>query len=111
MGKRVGVFGWGIVAPKSPNIEVFRRNLHAAGSWLEPFNGFGPDNFLAGTPEFHFSDYQAWIGERVAPRNFQRLADKMELPTLYAIGAFIQSLKQNPGVEKVMQELGPRAHV
>lgn len=111
MGKRVGVFGWGIVAPKSPNIETFRKNLHAAGSWLEPFNGFGPDNFLAGTPEFNFSDYQAWIGERFAPRNFQRLTDKMELPTLYAIGAFIQSLKQNPGVEKVMQELGQRAHV
>jgi len=111
MGKRVGVFGWGIVAPKSPNIETFRRNLHSAGSWLAPFNGFGPDNFLAGTPEFNFADYQGWVGQRFAPRNFQRLADKMDSPTLYAIGAFIQALQQNPGVEQVMQELGPRAHV
>ena len=82
-----------------------------AESWLAPFNGFGPDNFLAGTPDFCFQDYQAWIGQRFAPRNFQRLADKMDLPTLYAIGAFIQSLGQNPGLEQVLQELGPRAHV
>jgi hypothetical protein len=53
---RVGVFGWGIVAPKSPNIDAFRRNLASSDSWLAPFNGFGPDNFLVGTPEFQFSD-------------------------------------------------------
>jgi len=111
MSTRVGVFGWGIVAPKSPNIEAFSRNLHKAGSWLAPFNGFGPDNFLAGTPEFRFEDYHDWIGQRFAPRNFQRLADKMDLPTLYAVGAFIQALGQNPGIEKVLQELGSGAHV
>ena len=46
--KRIGVFGWGIVAPKSPNIEAFERNLEEAGTWLEPFRGFGPSNFLVG---------------------------------------------------------------
>jgi 3-oxoacyl-(acyl-carrier-protein) synthase len=100
-----------VVAPKSPNIEAFCRNLHSAESWLAPFHGFGPDNFLAGTPDFNFADYQGWIRQRFAPRNFQRLADKMDLPTLYAIGAFIQSLEQNAGLEQALQELGPRAHV
>ena len=38
---RVGVFGWGIVAPKSPNIEAFARNLEKSESWLTPFDGFG----------------------------------------------------------------------
>lgn len=111
MHKRIGVFGWGIVAPKSPNIETFRRNLTSSDSWLAPFNGFGPDNFLVGTPEFDFAAYHGWVGERFAPRHFQRLVDKMDYPSLYAVGAFIQSLAQNPGIEQVLQELKGQAHV
>ncbi len=111
MNKRIGVFGWGVVAPKSPNIEAFRHNLESSESWLAPFNGFGPDNFLVGTPQFDFADYHGWVGERFAPRHFQRLVDKMDFPALYAVGAFIQSLGQNPGIEKVLQDLGSETHV
>ena len=60
-GKRIGIFGWGIVAPKSPDVETFERNLMSAESWMEPFNGFGPDNFLVGNQEFDFSAYKEWI--------------------------------------------------
>ena len=44
---RIGIFGWGVVAPRSPDVETFERNLSSHESWMEPFNGFGPDNFLA----------------------------------------------------------------
>jgi 3-oxoacyl-[acyl-carrier-protein] synthase II len=108
---RVGVFGWGIVAPKSPNIDAFARNLAKSESWLTPFEGFGPSNFLVGQPEFSFEDYKAWIDARFAPRHYQNLKEKMDYPSLYAIGAFIQALEQNPGLEKLMQELGSQAHV
>src|SRR5262249_55166223 len=99
------------VAPKSPTIDVFRENLSSADTWLTPFNGFGPDNFLVGQPDFDFGAYQAWIGERFAPRHFQRFVDKMDYPSLYAAGPFIQSLGQNPGLEGVLQELGAQTHV
>jgi 3-oxoacyl-[acyl-carrier-protein] synthase II len=105
------VYGWGIVAPKSPNIEAFRKNLASAETWLTPFDGFGPDNFLTGTPDFQFSDYEDWIKARFAPRHYQKLKEKMGLPSLYAVGAFIQSLSQNPGIEKELRELGTQAHV
>lgn len=108
---RFGVFGWGLVAPKSPNIAAFRKNLESSESWLCPFNGFGPDNFLVGEPEFCFNEYQDWIGQRFAPRHFQKLKEKMDHPALYAIGAFIQSLEQNPGIEAELQSLGSLAHV
>jgi 3-oxoacyl-(acyl-carrier-protein) synthase len=108
---RVGVFGWGIVAPKSPNIDAFARNLATSESWLTPFEGFGPSNFLVGEPEFRFEDYKAWIDARFAPRHYQNLKEKMDYPSLYAIGAFIQALEQNPELEKLMQELGGQAHV
>ena len=108
---RFGVFGWGIVAPKSPNISAFARNLELSASWLSPFDGFGPGNFLAGTPEFRFDEYREWIDRRFAPRHFQTLKAKMDLPTQYALGAFIQALAQNPGVEAELKSLGGQAHV
>jgi 3-oxoacyl-(acyl-carrier-protein) synthase len=107
----MGIFGWGIVAPKSPDVDAFARNLESSASWLEPFNGYGPDNFLVGKPQFDFTAYEGWVKERFAPRHFKRLVEKMDYPALYAVGAFIQALGQNPGLEQVLQGLGTQAHV
>ncbi|HEY0839278.1 MAG TPA: beta-ketoacyl synthase, partial [Vulgatibacter sp.] len=109
--RRVGIFGWGVVAPKSPDVEAFERNLGSSSSWLSPFDGFGPSNFLVGMPEFRFADYKGWIDERFPPTRFSQLEKKMGQPTQYAVGAFIQSLRQNPGIEAVLHELGLEAHV
>lgn len=111
MNKRVGLFGWGIVAPKSPNVAAFRKNLELSESWLTPFEGFGPNNFLVGEPEFKFDDYREWIDSRFPPRHFRNLKEKMDAPSLYAIAAFIQALGQNPELEKLLCELRRQAHV
>jgi len=108
---RIGVFGWGIVAPKSPDIDTFASNLESSESWLEPFNGFGPDTFLVGTPAFDIERYRTWIAERFPPRRFAQLVEKMDQPTLYAVGAFIQALGQNPGIETDLRRLGTAAHI
>ncbi len=108
---RTGVFGWGVVAPKSPNIEAFEHNLESSESWLSPFNGYGPDNFLVGRPEFDFEAYAPWINQRCTPRHFHNLKEKMDMPALYAMGAFIQAMGQNPGLETELKELGQKAHV
>lgn len=109
--RRVGVFGWGVVAPRSRDVEAFVRNLESQESWLTPFDGFGPDNFLVGRPEFDLRDYEGWIAERFPPNRFQQIERKMGLPVQFAIGSFIQALSQNPGIEAELQALGPRAHV
>jgi 3-oxoacyl-(acyl-carrier-protein) synthase len=109
--KRIGIFGWGIVAPKSPNIEAFEKNLDKATNWLVPFGGFGPCNFLVGEPDFDFSDYQPWIEDRFQPRKYSQLEDKMGNMVKYAIGAYIQALNQNPGIEKLLQHLRTGAHI
>ncbi len=108
---RVGVFGWGIVAPKAPNVDAFARQLEHPESWLTQFNGFGPDCFLVGKPEFSFLEYKAWVDERFPPNRFSQLVEKMDMPTQFAIGAFVQALGQNPGIEQELQRLGPAAHV
>src|SRR5690349_21531412 len=109
--RRKAVLGWGVVAPRSANIEEFAKNLEGGESWLSPFNGFGRDSFLVGQPKFDFRDYQPWIEQRFPPSRFNQLKDKMDFTTLYAIGAFIQALHQNPGIERELQALGSAAHV
>jgi 3-oxoacyl-[acyl-carrier-protein] synthase II len=109
--KRIGVFGWGVVAPRSPDIETFEHNLERPDSWLTPFQGFGPSNFLVGDPEFDFETYHDWFDQRFPPAKFSQLKDKMGPMVLSCIGAFIQSLRQNPGIEQYLQALGTQAHV
>jgi 3-oxoacyl-[acyl-carrier-protein] synthase II len=109
--KRIGVFGWGVVAPKSPDIEAFEHNLERADSWLSPFRGYGQSNFLVGYPEFDFETYHAWFDQRFPPAKFSQLKEKMGPMVKYAIGAFLQSLSQNPGMETYLQSLGTRCHV
>ncbi len=109
--KRIGIFGWGVVAPKSPNIERFEENLEHADTWLSPFTGYGQSNFLVGDPDFDFETYHAWFDERFPPAKFAQLKDKMGPMVQFAIGAFIQSLDQNPGIEQYLQSLGTQCHV
>lgn len=109
--KRIGIFGWGVVAPKSPDIDVFEKNLERATSWLEPFDGFGPSHFLVGRPEFDFEVCKAWIDARFEPRKYAQLNSKMGNTVKYAVGAFIQALGQNPGLEALLADLGTEAHV
>ncbi len=107
----VAVFGWGIVAPKSANVGEFERNLEQASTWLEPFEGFGKSSFLVGNPKFDLADYQSWISTRFAPSRYKQLLEKVDPVGLYSVGAFIQSLEQNPGIEQELAALGPLAHV
>lgn len=109
--KRIGIFGWGVVAPRSPDIVAFERNLARPDSWLTPFQGFGPSNFLVGEPDFDFSAYRPWFGERFPPARYSQIDEKMGPMAKYAIGAFIQACSQNPGIEGYLSGLGPRCHV
>ncbi|HUP49651.1 MAG TPA: beta-ketoacyl synthase N-terminal-like domain-containing protein [Thermoanaerobaculia bacterium] len=109
--KRIGIFGWGVIAPKSPDIDAFERNLERTDTWLEPFRGFGPSNFLVGYPDFDFERYHDWFDARFPPAKFAQLKEKMGPMVQYAIGAFIQALGQNPGIEAFLQSLGTKCHV
>lgn len=108
---RIGVFGWGIVAPGASNIGEFAEVLDRPGSQLTPFAGFGPSNFLVGQPPFDFGAYEAWFASRFPPNRFRALDKKFGTPTKYAVGAFIQALGQNEDMEAELRKLGSEAQV
>lgn len=109
--RRIGVFGWGIVAPGARNIDAFRESMTHADHWLTRFEGFGPSNFLVGDPKFDFADYKPWIDARFPPSRFALLDRKFGTPTKYAIAAFVQALGQNPELEAELRGLRELAHV
>lgn len=109
--KRAAIFGWGLVAPGAATIDEFAQVLASGSPLLEPFHGFGKDSFLVGRPRFDFSVYEPWVAERFPSSRSKQLAEKMDLTTLYAIGAFIQALGQNQGLEQQLRDLKTQAHV
>lgn len=109
--RRIAIFGWGIVAPRSPNIDSFLENLEEGESWLQPFEGFGPSNFLVGQPEFDFGAYKEWIDKRFRPNRYSQLKGKMDESVLFSVGAFIQALGQNEILEKELQKAGMGTHI
>lgn len=109
--KRVAVFGWGLVAPGAANISEFEQMLRTADTHLEPFAGFGRGPFLVGHPKFDFADYEPWLATRFPPSRARQLREKMDETSLFAIGAFIQALGQNPALEGLLRELRQEAHV
>ena len=109
--KRIGIFGWSVVAPRSQDISEFRENLRSGSTWMEPFTGFGPSNFLVGVPKFDLERYRPWVEERFKPARFSQLAKHSGDPVRYAVGAFIDALAQNPGIETTLRELGQQTHV
>ncbi len=108
---RIGIFGWGLVGPQVSTVDEFRRKIRQGGTWLEPFNGFGPDNFMVGMPRFEFGVYKPWIDERFEASRFAQIEKKLGANVKFAIGCFIQALAQNPGIEQTLVDFGLGTHI
>jgi 3-oxoacyl-(acyl-carrier-protein) synthase len=112
-GRRIGVYGWGVVAPGARHVDRLSALLEANTSALAPDRRpeFGPGLFAVGDPDFDFADYEAWIRERHGDAYVARLRAKMGDNVLFAIGAAVQALAGAPGLEPLLRELDDRCHV
>ena len=63
---RVGIYGWGVVAPGARNVPALEQLLRSGRSALVPSGcpELGPGLFAVGAPDFSFEDYAPWIAER-----------------------------------------------
>ena len=89
---RIGVFGWGLVAPGARDIDAFASMMLGQDSQLSRFDGFGPSNFLVGNPSFDFAAWRPWIDARFPPNRYPLLERKFGDPAKFAIASFIQAL-------------------
>jgi 3-oxoacyl-[acyl-carrier-protein] synthase II len=103
---RVGIYGWGVVAPGARNVRALEQLLRSGRSALMPSGRpeLGPGLFAVGAPDFSFDDYAPWIAERRGEAYVGRLRSKMGENVQFALGATIQALQAQPKLEALVRE-------
>jgi 3-oxoacyl-[acyl-carrier-protein] synthase II len=112
-GRRIGVYGWGVVAPGARNIAALEQLLRGGQTALRTASRpeLGEGLFAVGEPDFSIDDYTAWIGERKGDAYAARLKKKMGDNVLFALGATVQAMQCDPRLEALAKELDESVHV
>lgn len=110
---RVGIYGWGVVAPGAKDVPAFEKLLQSGRTALVPSTRaeLGPGLFAVGEPDFAFSDYADWIAKRHGAPYVTRMLAKMADNVQFAIGATIQALGTSPGLEALVRGLDEELHI
>jgi 3-oxoacyl-(acyl-carrier-protein) synthase len=109
-GRRVFLYGCGVVAPGAASLDSFLEEVWSQKVSLEPEARLN-NAFLVGKPTFDFTKYRDWIASRHAPARFNQIVDKGGENTYLAVGAAIDALEHNPGLEAALKRLDPRVMV
>jgi 3-oxoacyl-[acyl-carrier-protein] synthase II len=112
-GRRIGVYGWGIVAPGARNIAALDALLRGGKTALKTATRpeLGEGLFAVGDPDFAIEDYTQWIAQRKGEAFAARLKKKMGDNVLFALGAAVQALQCNDKLETIAKELDEACHV
>lgn len=108
--RRISLYGCGVVAPGASHLKEFLQKVETQTPTLTPFGEFF-DAFLVGEPQFRFSDYESWISERHAPSRYSQLNEKGGVNVKYAVGALVDALEGNPGLERALKRMDPRVYI
>jgi hypothetical protein len=105
--RRIGVYGWGVVAPGARDVAALQALLRSGRTALAPSDRpeLGSGLFAIGDPEFSLSDYDGWIAARHGDPYVARLRTKMGENVQFAVGAAIQALQCDPRLEGLIRGL------
>ncbi|HEU4409021.1 MAG TPA: beta-ketoacyl synthase N-terminal-like domain-containing protein [Polyangiaceae bacterium] len=110
---RIGIFGWGVVAPGAKDMAAFRALLERGETALRPSPraelGYGL--FAVGDPDFRFEEYAPWVASRHGEGYVARMRSKMGENVLFSVGAMVQALGCDERLEGLLRELDGRCHI
>ncbi len=111
--RRIGVYGWGVVAPGARDIAALESVLRSGRSALAASDRLelGSGLFATGNPEFSLADYDAWIAARHGDAYLARMRSKMGENVQFAVGAAIQALQCDARLEPLLRELDDEVQV
>jgi 3-oxoacyl-[acyl-carrier-protein] synthase II len=111
--RRIGVYGWGIVAPGARDVGALEALLKTGRSALRlgDRQEAGATLFATGEPDFSLSDYEEWIAARHGDAYLARMRTKMGENVQFAVGATIQALRCDARLEPLLRELDDRCQV
>ncbi len=105
--RRVGIYGWGVVAPGARDVAALEALLGSGRSALSADRRaeLGAGLFSTGDPDFTLADYDAWIAARHGDAYLARMRTKMGENVQFAVGATIQALQCDARLEPLLREL------
>lgn len=111
--RRIGIYGWGVVAPGAKDIAALEALLRSGASAVKttPRPGLDQGLFACGDPDFDFDSYVPWLAERHGEPYVARLRSKMGDNVQFAVGATIQALSSQPGLEALVTKADDACHV
>jgi 3-oxoacyl-[acyl-carrier-protein] synthase II len=111
--RRIGVYGWGVVAPGARDVRALAALLRDGRSALAPSPrvDLGQGLFPVGEPDFSFEGYAAWIAERKGDAYLTRMRSKMGDNVQFAVAAAIQALQCDPQLEGIVRGLDEACQV
>ncbi len=109
----MGIYGCGVVAPGACDLPSFVACLEGGKTALAPSPQieFGPGLFAVGDPEFSFDSYASWIAKRHGEPYAARFEKKMGDNVQFAVGAAIQAIEAQPGIEAAAREADESCHI
>lgn len=111
--RRIGIYGWGVVAPGAKDIGALEALLRSGRSAVTTTKRPGLDQglFAVGDPDFSFDTYVPWLAARHGDAWVARLRQKMGDNVQFAVGATIQALTTQPELEALVREADDACHV
>jgi 3-oxoacyl-[acyl-carrier-protein] synthase II len=111
--RRIGVYGWGVVAPGAKDVAALEALLQTGRSALSLGSRpeLGSTLFATGEPDFSLADYEEWIAARHGDAYLARMRSKMGENVQFAVGATIQGLRCDARLEPLLRELDDKCHV
>ncbi|HTB75039.1 MAG TPA: beta-ketoacyl synthase N-terminal-like domain-containing protein [Polyangiaceae bacterium] len=111
--RRIGVYGWGVVAPGARDVAALEALLQSGRTALRASERpeLGAGLFAVGDPDFTLSDYDAWIAARHGDAYLARMRTKMGENVQFAVGATIQALQCDARLEPLLRELDDECQV
>jgi 3-oxoacyl-[acyl-carrier-protein] synthase II len=111
--RRIGVYGWGVVAPGAKDVTALEALLRTGRSALVSSGRqeLGGSLFATGEPDFSLTEYDAWITARHGDAYVARMRSKMGENVQFAVAATIQALGCDARLEALLRELDDRCQV
>jgi 3-oxoacyl-(acyl-carrier-protein) synthase len=105
--RRIGIYGWGVVAPGARNVAALEDLLRSGRTALTANlrAELGAGLFATGDPDFSLADYDGWIAARHGDAYLARMRTKMGENVQFAVGATIQALQCDTRLEPLLREL------
>ena len=108
-GRKVFLYGCGVVAPESPNLKAFLKLMRNPHCCLKPYEPL-QNAFLVGHPELSLEPYKEWIVTHLGQSRYHQLTEKARTCVQVGLVSTLDALRvhESSNLWNALKTLDPR---